>query len=80
MKYAILALLVAVLVGCPRSSASSGDTDYPGGATDIQSEGNGWVSFKWHGSCFLMQKNGVFWGNSFDRAFTSYDCPKEAAE
>ena len=84
MKYAILAMLILLLAGCERPeiepNTSAGNSDYPVGATDIQSEGNGWVSFKWKGNCFLTHTNGVYWGNSYDRAFTSYDCPKTAAE
>lgn len=83
MKYAILALLALSLAGCPEYSPgrkSDVNPVYPIGSTDIKDEGNGWVSFKWEGNCFLMQTNGVYWGNSYDRAFTSYNCPKEAAE
>jgi hypothetical protein len=76
MKYVVLAMLALLMAGCGSgSSDGGGDPDYPDGATHVRSEGNGWWSFQWKGSCFLMQKNGVSWGNSFDRAFTSYTCP-----
>jgi len=74
MKIAMVVMVIAALLaGCevPKATTSDG---LPAGAESVQDRGNGWVTFKWNGECFLYTKR--TYDRSLSQALTRVACDR----